>query len=260
MIKNIILFSSVAIVAFSSCKKEASEVTSGAVETSVSLTNANGSAKTVNFFVNGTQVNQVASVAANGTITGTYIGLGTSSTSNTLSVKDATATTTEYYSGTLTTEVGKAYTFIAYDTLISGKFKGILLSSDRTVPTDNVSTANVRFLNLSPKSPSMDLVMVRSIGSVATDSVTISGLPYLGSVATPDVAALSKFTSIKSSEVAGSISATSAATTYVIRLKLTGVGTIVSSTAATSIIPGRNYTIFARGTYPSSAVTLLLNN
>lgn len=259
MFKNIIIYAGAGLVLLSSCTKDESKVTGMDVQTSISYTNANGSAKTVNLFVNGVKKNLVGTIAANATIAGTYIGLD-NQTTNTVSVSDATATTTEYFSGAITTEAGKAYSFFSYDTLIAGKFKGILLASDRKVPENNVLTANVRFLNLSPKSPSMDLWLVRRVGGVNKDSVNIGAQPYLGSVAAPNVTTLSAFTNVKASEVAGSAGVGVAASDFLIRLKLTGTSTIVSTSAATNIIPGRNYTIFARGTYPSSAVTLLLNN
>lgn len=259
MFKNIITIASAAMLLLSSCTKNESTISSTDVDGSVSFTNVNGSSKTVNFFVNGNKKTLAGTVAANATIIGTYVGLG-SSTSNTISLNDATATTTEYFSGNFTTAPGKAYSFFAYDTLVAGKFKGILLTSDRTVPTDNVYTANVRYLNFSAKSPAMDLWMVRRVGGVVKDSVNIGTQVYLGSVASPNAATLSTFTNIKASEVAGSAGPGVAASDYLIRLKLAGTNTIVSTSAATNIIPSRNYTIFARGAYPASAVTLLLNN
>ena len=259
MFKNIITITGAALVLCSSCSKKESKVELGDAEGSVSLTNVNGSSKTVNFFINGDQKTLISAVGANSTITGTYVGLG-KNTTNTISLNDATVATTEYFSGTFNTVSGKAYSFFAFDTLIGGKFKGILLNSDRSVAVDNVSTANVRFLNFSAKSPVLDLWMVRRVGGIAKDSVNIGARPYLGSVAIPDVNSLSTFVSIKASEVLGSAGPGVPASDYLIRLKVSGTNTIVSTSAATNIIPGRNYTIFARGTYPGSAVTLLLNN
>lgn len=259
MFKNIITITSAAMLFLSSCTKNESSISTTDAEATVSLTNVNGSAKTVDFFINGDKKTLVSTVSANNTITGTYVGLG-NNTTNTISLNDATVTTTEYFSGSFTTEPGKAYSFFAYDTLIAGKFKGLLLSSDRSIPTGNITTANVRFLNFSAKSPALELWMIRRVGGIAKDSVSIGNQTYLGSVAAPNVAALSVFTSIKASEVAGSAGVGVAASDYQIRLKIAGTSTIVSTSAATNIIPGRNYTIFARGTYPSSAVTLLLNN
>ncbi|MBX2932980.1 MAG: DUF4397 domain-containing protein [Ferruginibacter sp.] len=259
MFKNIITIASASMLLLSSCTKNESSLGSTDTEAAVSLTNVNGSSKTVNFFINGEKKTLAGTVSANNTILGTYVGLG-SSTANTISLSDATVTTTEYFSGSFTTEPGKAYSFFAYDTLIAGKLKGLLLSTDRSVPTGNITTANVRFLNFSAKSPALELWMIRRVGGVAKDSVNIGNQPYMGSVAVPNVATLSAYTSIKASEVAGSAGVGVAASDYLIRLKIAGTSTIVSTSAATNIIPGRNYTIFARGTYPSSAVTLLLNN
>ncbi len=259
MVKNIITISAAALLFLSSCVKDETKVSSTAAESSVSLTNANGSSKTVNFFIDGAQKTLVSAVGANGTVLGTYVGLGNGG-SHTISVKDATVTTTEYFNASVAVDPAKAYTFIVYDTLISGKFKGLLLSSDRTIAVNNTATAQVRYLNLSPKSPSMDLWMVRRVGAVNTDSINIGAMPYLGSVATPNTTTLSTFTTVRASEVAGSAGVGVGASDYIIRLKLTGTSTIISSTAVTNIIPSRNYTIFARGIYPASAVTLLLNN
>jgi len=260
MFKNIItIISSAAIILLSSCTKNESSTSIGDAESSVSLTNVNGSSKTVDFFINGEKKKLAGTVATNGTILGTYVGLG-NSTSNTISLNDATVTTTEYFTGSFTTEPGKAYSFFAYDTLIAGTLKGILLNTNRTIPTGDVLTANVRFLNFSAKSPALELWLVRRVGGVAKDSVNIGNQPYLGSVASPNITTLSAYTNVKSSEVAGSAGAGVAASDFLIRLKIAGTNTIVSTSAATNIVPGRNYTIFARGTYPSSAVTLLLNN
>lgn len=259
MFKNIITITSAAMLLLSSCTKNESTIGSTDAEGTVSLTNVNGSSKTVDFFINGNKKTLAGTVGANGTIAGTYVGLG-NSTGNIISLNDATVTTTEYFSGSFTTVPGKAYSFFAYDTLVTGKLKGILLTTDRTVPTNNVSTANVRFLNFSAKSPALDLWMVRRVGGVLKDSVNIGSQVYLGSVASPNAATLSAYTSIKASEVAGSAGVGVGASDFIIRLKLSGTNTIVSSSAVTNIIPSRNYTIFARGTYPASAVTSLLNN
>lgn len=243
---------------FTACEKAESTVTSGDAVPTVSLTNANGSAKTVDFFLNGEKKNVTAAVAANGTILGTYIAVPEGNAS--LSVKDVATGNAELYSGVLTVVKNKSYNFFVYDTLITGKLKGILLESDRKIDENNTSTAKVRFLNLSAKSPSMDLWMVRRQGGIPLDSVNIGAKLYLGSVGTPDAAALSTYTTVPASEVAGSTATGAASTDYIFRLKLTGTNTVVSSSAATLVIPARNYTVFARGTYPASAVTILLNN
>jgi hypothetical protein len=256
--KNIVLvlFSALTIV---SCTKDQSENIPSSPDTSVSLTNANGSGKTVNFFVNGKQANVNGTVVSFGTAIGPYYGLNISGT-NTFSVVDATAPNAELFSGSFNTTSGTAYTFIAYDTLISGKIKGILLNSNRNVATDNNFTCGMRFLNLSPKSPSLELIAVRSFGAVVKDSASFGIQPYLGGISVPDISALSKFINTSASEAAGSVGIGSLTSTFILKLKVPTTGTVISSSAATSLIPARNYTIFARGTYPSSVLSILANN
>lgn len=256
-----ILFLIGIVAAFCSagCSKDETQVFTTIPLASVSLTNANASGKSLDFFIDGVKKNQVATVGANGTIIGTYVGLNDSS-AHTLVVNDAATGNAELYRSSLNIQKGKAYSFIVYDTLKSGKLNGILLTSDRTIAINNTSTSNVRFLNLSPKSPDLDLWLVRRVGGILKDSVVLGPQPYLGSISSPNVATLSAFKSVISSEVAGSLGVGIASTDYLFKLKLAGTNTLVSTSAATLLIPARNYTLFARGIYPAAVITVLLNN
>lgn len=78
----------------------------------------------------------------------------------------------------------------------------------------------------------------------------------LSSVANPDATALSAYVDVASNQAAGAAGAGSLVTDYIIRLKLAGTNTIVTSTAATTIVNGRTYTYFARGIYGTASFGL----
>ena len=195
MMKQYLIVTLGSFVLLTGCKKDIG-LTGPADKTLayVSFTNANASAKTVNVFVDNTQLNNAAAVAANGTVTGTYLGVypGT----RLLEVKENSTAGTFYHSNNITVAGGGSYSYIIYDTLKAGRFQGILLTSDRKI---NPSSANsrVRFLNLSPKAPAVDVWFVRRVGAVIKDSLKIfSAVPSLSSVANPDATALSAYTDV----------------------------------------------------------------
>lgn len=225
----------------------------------VSLTNANANGKVVHFFIDGNKKSINAPLLPNSTILGTYVGIN-GDTSHAVTVRDsATAANIDYFVGTINGTPNNAYSLFVYDTLKAGKFKTLYLTSNRSLSPGNITTSNVRFLNLSPKSPVLDLWLVRIVGTTRTDSVKASGLSaYVGS-STPNVAALSTYTSVRSSQAAGANGTGSAITGYAAKLTLANTNTTVSS-ASLTIIPGRNYTLYARGLYPATALSVLIDN
>ncbi|MEO6406356.1 MAG: DUF4397 domain-containing protein [Ferruginibacter sp.] len=261
MIKKILIFSFGTILLFSACTKE-KNLTGPSDKTyaSVSITNANASGKIVDAFIDQVKINNASTIAANGTITGTYIGI-TPGTHNIL-VRDISTVipAIDYLNSSITVAGGNAYSYFIYDTLTAGKFKGILLNSDRII-NYNTTNTNVRFLNLSPKSPLLDFILVRREAAINKDSVVLySSVPYLGNVATPDITALSAFKPVLGNAAAGATAPTSGVTDYIARVKLAGTNTVVASTLVITLIPGRNYTFFARGIYPAVIITTLLSN
>ena len=259
MIKKYLVFALGSLVLLTACKKPKN--LTGPADKSmayVSFTNVNANGKTVDVYVDDVMLNTAAAVAANGTVTGTYLGVNPGD--RLLEVKDNVTPATYYHSNNIQVTGGNAYSYFIYDTLKTGRFKGILLNADRKINPAS-ATSKVRFLNMSPKAPAFDIWFVRRVATVAKDSLKVfSAVPSLTSVASPDATALSAYTDVASNEAANATAPGSGVTDYLIRIKLAGTNTIVSSTAATTIVNGRAYTIFSRGIYPASALTLFLNN
>ncbi len=248
-----------ATVILAGCTKK--EGLTGPADTSMaymSFTNANANGKTVDFFVDNTKLNQAASIAPNGTVTGTYVGVYPGE--RLLEVKESSTTATYYHNSNITTLGGKSYSYIIYDTIKQGRFKGILLTSERKIDPGN-GNCKVRFLNLSPKAPMVDLWFVRRVGAVAKDSIKLySAVQSLSSVASPDATALSAYIDLAANQAAGAAGAGVPVSDYIIRAKLTGTNTILTSTAATTLVNGRTYTFFLRGIFPGVGLTSFLNN
>lgn len=168
MMKQYLIIALGGIALLSGCKKDTG--LTGPADKSmayVSFTNVNANAKTVNVFVDNAQLNNAAAVATNGTVLGTYLGVYPGE--HLLEVKENSPAATYYHSNVIKVAGGTAYSYFIYDTLLTGRFKGILLTSDRKI---NPASANskVRFLNLSPKAPAFDVWFVRRVGAVAKDS------------------------------------------------------------------------------------------
>gem|GEM_PF-3150744 len=158
------------------------------------------------------------------------------------------------------------YSYFLYDTLEQGQVKVLRLIDDLTTPP--AGNANVRFLNLAPRSPALDITFVRGSSFVdttsssagvavfiASDSVTISNKPYVGP--SPDANSLAKFISIPGSS--GNAATTKAKgitalpaefknNRYIIKLKAAGTQTVLAQSAQTTLNAGSIYTVFARGT------------
>jgi hypothetical protein len=244
----------------SSCKKDAALQTTPDTNLGyISFINANASAKPLNIFVDQKKITSNF-VAVNGTLLGVYAGFPAGTRA--LVVRDTSSLipAIDYYSANVNVEAGKTYSFFQYGVLTSGAFKAILLNTDRT-PDANADNAKIRFLNLSNGAPALDLLLVRSEGSTVKDSVLLySGAPSLATVTTPDVAALSMHKSVTANKPANAVPGVTVASTYVLKLKLAGTNTLVSASAATTIVPTRNYTFYARGTYPATALSSLFDN
>ena len=258
MYKYFIYFIVIVIVA-GSCKK-ATNLNGGIVkdESYVSFTNVNASGKQINVIVDGNKLNLAGVIAPNATVSGIYLGVAPGARA-TIIRDSSSASNIDYYTDNINVEAGSSYSYFVYDTLTSGKFKGILLNTDRN-PDVNYANSKIRFLNLSPKSPALDFWLVRRVGGTVTDSLKIfSGVPYLGNT-TPDPVALSAFTPVAASQAAGANAPGSAVTDYIIRIRNSSTNAVVSSTAATTLANARNYTFFAKGIYPSTSLISFFNN
>lgn len=259
MIKKTFLYTLGCLVIMTSCKKDDAISTTPDTDLGyVSFTNANSSSKSLNIFVDQKQVNATP-IAVNATFNGIYAGFPAGT--RTILTRDISTATPpiDYYTGTANLVAGQSYSFFQYGVLTGGALKGILLSTDRT-PDANPLNAKVRFLNLSNNAPLLDLVMVRSEGSVAKDSVVLyTAVPSLATVATPDVAALSAYKSVAANKAANTTPGVPVSS-YVFKLKLAGTNTLVSASAATTIVPKRAYTYYARGNYPATVLSSVLDN
>lgn len=268
-IKNIFLPALIAASLFSSCTEDDLLTGTDSSLANISLTNVNGSGKVVNFYIDTAKINASAIVGVNGTIPGTYAGVAARELQ--LWAKDTANSFTPavYYSAPLNLTAGNSYSFFLYDTLVGGKFKGIILNTDRTQDT-GYSTTKVRALNFSPKSPALDIWVVRRVSNGASpaayierDSVMISSATsYIGNLVSPDITALSAFKTVTASQNANTGAGT-LATNYVVKAKLASTNTVAFSSptgSAFTWLPSKHYTVMLRGIYPSLNVTVLQNN
>lgn len=180
----------------------------------------------VNVFVDGQRINKAAILSYPNTVTGTYVGIEAGTKS--LSIRDTTsASVIEYAAASATVEAGKTYSVFAYDTVLNGKIRTLVLNTNRTDAVA-ANTSKFRFLHLSPDAPAVDVWAFRS----ATDSVRLyQNVSYVG--ATPNATTLSAFIDVPSAA-------------YTIRVRLAGTNTNVAS-ASVTVAPGKFYTGFARG-------------
>jgi Domain of unknown function (DUF4397) len=259
MIKKTFLYTLGCLFIMSSCKKDAALITTPDTDLGyVSFTNVNSSSKSLNIFVDQKQVNATA-LGVNGTLIGVYAGFAAGTRA--LLTRDISSIipAIDYYSGNINLAKGNTYSFFQYGVLTGGSFKGLLLNTDR-MPDPNPDNARIRFLNISNGAPALDLLLVRSEGSVVKDSVVLyAAVPSLLTVTTPDIAALSAHKSVAANKAANSTPGV-AVSSYVLKLKLAGTNTLVAASAATTIVPKRNYTFYARGIYPATALSSLLDN
>jgi Domain of unknown function (DUF4397) len=140
---------------------------------------------------------------------------------------------------TLPFEKNKAYTIVAYDTLVGGKLKVVRLNDDLTRPASGVT--HVRFVHAAPNAPAVDITLLRTAPS--TDSVTLSNKSYLG--ANPNAEALSAFAPVPGG-------------TYTLKVKLAGTQTLVTSASlGTTLTAGRIYTFYAIGTAQTRPLSVI---
>ena len=171
-------------------------------------------------------------------------------------------------------KAGKAYSYFLYDTATVKGLKTLRLEDDLTLPAPGMT--RVRFLNLAPNAQPMDVTLVRGtqldtsststqkLAFVAIDSVTIPNQTYVGNT-TPDIAALSAFKAItgvtgnpigKAPNISG-LTDFFRNNRYTIKLKTAGTQTVLAQTV-TTLMAGRIYTIFARGTAKGQALGITI--
>lgn len=257
MKKKILLYAISGIVVLISCKKNETILTTPDNNMAfVSFTNANSSSKTLTILVDQKQVNPTA-IAVNSTMLGVYGGFP--SGSRALLVRDAATTTTpvDLYNANINLEPGKAYSFFQYGELTAGSLKGILLNTDIT--PDHAGNAKVRFLNIAngATAPAFDFVMVRREGTTEKDSVVLfSNVTPLAKATTPDIAALSVHKLVAGNKAANSTPGVPVSS-YNLKVKIAGTNTVVTSSTGVTIVPGRNYTYYVRGNYPTAALSVV---
>lgn len=191
-----------------------------------------------NILIDNNRVNNANFISYLASISGNWVGAVEGN--RTIAFKDSSAAvTTNWASKSVTVQAGKAYSAFAYDTLnaTTGQVRMLVLNTDLTTPA--LGRSNVRFLHLSPDAPNVDVALLR-VNDARTgyvDSIKITNVPFVGP--TPNETALSAFANIPSG-------------LYHIRVRPAGTFTNVVSvgttfTTGTSIIQGKNYSIFARG-------------
>jgi hypothetical protein len=169
-------------------------------------------------------------------------------------------------------EPGKHYSFFLYDTL-SGDIgvKVLRLNDNLTLPP--ADKASIRFLNLAPNGGDMDVTFVRGtqfdssstatqkLAFIVIDSVTIISQSYVGN--SPNVSALSEFKTSITGVTGNPVGKAPALASlpsffqnnrYIIRLKRSGTQTVLFTSAVSTLLPGRIYTVFARGTAKGQAL------
>lgn len=169
-------------------------------------------------------------------------------------------------------EENRIYSFFLYDTLnASGEAKVLALTDDLSLPPSGM--AKIRFLNLAPNAPALDVTLVRGtafdtsststqkIHFVGTDSVTITNQSFIGTH--PDLEALSRFThtvagssgeGIAKATTIGAVPGLNKDNRYVIKLKAAGTQNVLAQSAPTTLNRDNIYTIFARGTAQGQAL------
>ena len=194
-------FTLLAAVVFStSCKQELAEPNKDATGVAyVAVHNfalLAGTSSSV--FVNNAQLalsgNNVA-VSVGQSLLGNYIGV----TPGDVTVGVRTAAGTANYASRTVSVARTTYTsFFAYDTLTTAGTAKLLVLTNNMRPADTAKS-NIRFLHLSPNAGPVNVVLTRTLnqfGLAATGTINLTNVPYIGSSAAPNEAALSAFTSI----------------------------------------------------------------
>jgi hypothetical protein len=229
---------------FASCEKQALELTAQSSAT-VAFIHAAPGAPAVDVLVDGLLSNgsrrlTYGTVSAGGGVGngGAYMPI----TPGTRNIKvSPDSGRTNVINATLQFDALKAYTVVAYDTLLASgtpALRSVQLSDNLTPPTG--TNVHVRFLHLAPLAPAVDLTLLRT--SAATpDSVTLTNRTYLG--ATPNATALSTFAPIPGG------------TAYTLRVKLAGTQTVVATfNLGATLSSGRIITLAAIGTARGAAL------
>lgn len=191
----------VAVLFFTSCEKELAKPTVDATPAAyVAVHNfalLAGASSSV--FVNSAQLSlggNIVAVGVGGSLLGNYIGVKPGAV--TVGVRTA-AGTTDFASRTVNVAQTSYTSFFAYDTLTTSGTAKLLVLNNNMRPADT-ATSNIRFLNFSPNVGPVDVVLTRTLnqfGLAATGSVnSLSNVPFIGSVATPNEVALSTYTNI----------------------------------------------------------------
>ena len=190
----------VAAVLLTSCEQELAEPTiDPAQESYVAVHNfALLAGTTSSVFVDNTQLmlgGSNVALAVGGSLFGNYIGVNPGNV--TVGVR-TTAGTANYAARTVSVAKTAYTSFFAYDTLTTGgTAKMLVLTND--MKAADTATSNIRFLNLSPNAGAVNVVLTRTLnqfGLAATGTINLSNVPYIGSTATPNEAALSVFNKI----------------------------------------------------------------
>ncbi len=124
-------------------------------------------------------------------------------------------------------DTNNIFSFFILDTLLRSKLKLLQLTDDLTPPAG--TSAHVRALHLAPALAPVDVTITRG-----TDSLTLSNLSYVGAQASPNTAALSKFTAIPFG-------------TYTIRVKAAGTQRLLAITDAITLSARKIYTFYVKG-------------
>ncbi len=192
----------------------------------------------VNVLIDGNRVNLNNFLGYNSSITGNYVGAIQGS--RTLAIRDtASSATTNYVSRAINVTAGMAYHAFTYGILNSNAFNMIVLPTSLQLPA--AGRFNVRFLHLSPDAPPVDVALLRvnDARNGYADSVVLRTIPYVGSSTTPNETSLAGLNTLLSG-------------LYHIRVRPAGTFTNVVSVGTTfttgqSFVPGKIYTVFARG-------------
>lgn len=197
-------------------------------------------------------------LAVGGSLLGNYIGVNPGQV--TVGLRTATGTS-NYASRTVTVAATSNTSFFAYDTLTTGgAAKLLVLTND--MRAQDTATSGIRLLHLSPNAGPVNVVLTRTLnqfGLAATGTINLSNVPYIGSAATPNEAALSVFNKIP-------------AGTYRVDV-LSGTTSLLPPPPATlpviTLRETKNYSIVARGFAPprtaipsgqALGISLLLHN
>lgn len=234
----------IALVAFS-CKKQGNKF-DDARSANVIMVNAspNNPAIPIRFYVDKGRFSLSAiaylRTSVDMTVSGAPIYLPVLSGSKLIEIRPDVDQNNVLASSNFNIEENKNYTFFAFDTLQNNQIKLLRLTDD-VEPIVPSPMCKVRFVNLAPKSPVLDVTILRT-GVTPADSVTFTNKPYVGN-SVVDESALSMFTDAR-------------AGAYSIKLKVSGTQTVVATFGPANLLDGRTYTLYATGGAKGNALTV----